>query len=451
MVQNEYFGKKPKTVKVTVYSSRNLRPKKGDGDPLAWVVFGFGKEKCCTSQIRDRNAKWNEESTFTLTDTKSPLKINVKDKEDPLGQIIIPLSEIPSDEHFLKWVQLGPHKKNQNPHGEICLDCWIEDYYEEGDEDNSPNAQSGKTGKFFRKNLNRLAGRSPEANRKKLSPHNDRRESNSLGMTSIKGSVSVEDLTSRSNGKTSPNFSKKSFSKKDSLLAPAAYTNIRKSVSTLALSTPSSPKSPSPESTSPTSLTIRRNSFNEVVASPNPSATNNSLPTIKEQCYPPKVLSIVPTSGPADGGTLIQITGKYLGNSKDDITRLMVAGCNCLSSIEYYSSSKIMCTTTESLGTGPITLSTRSGGMSSSKVMFEFLEQKMEKQNETNNNTDSGRSSGASASDESRDKDELIENLKNEVEGLRHDNQELREYIDKLVVYLMDKYPGALESSKMYR
>ena len=34
---------------------------------------------------------------------------------------------------------------------------------------------------------------------------------------------------------------------------------------------------------------------------------------------------------------------------------------------------------------------------------------------------------------------------------LRHDNQELREYIDKLVVYLMDKYPGALESSKMYR
>ena len=35
--------------------------------------------------------------------------------------------------------------------------------------------------------------------------------------------------------------------------------------------------------------------------------------------------------------------------------------------------------------------------------------------------------------------------------ALRHDNQELREYVDKLVVYLMDKYPGALESSKMYR
>ena len=34
------------------------------GEPLAWVIFGFGKEKCCTSQIRDRNAKWNEESTL---------------------------------------------------------------------------------------------------------------------------------------------------------------------------------------------------------------------------------------------------------------------------------------------------------------------------------------------------------------------------------------------------
>lgn len=35
--------------------------------------------------------------------------------------------------------------------------------------------------------------------------------------------------------------------------------------------------------------------------------------------------------------------------------------------------------------------------------------------------------------------------------GLKGDNQQLREYIDKLVAYLMDKYPDALESSKMYR
>lgn len=316
------------------------------------------------------------------------------------------MAEIPSDEHFLKWVPLGPHKKNQHPHGEICIDCWIEDFYEPTDNEEEASHKSGKS---FLKNLNRLAGRSPEANRK--SPFTDRRESNSsLGMTSIKGSVSVEDL---SNGKKSSPLSSgtRKFNKKDaSLLAPAAYSNMRKSVSTFALNSNSSSSSPSKTPSPPPApqdeptpaggglsapvpsagnnmSNIRRNSINDIVAASNAGGVAASLPTIKEQCYPPKVQSIVPTSGSADGGTLIQITGKYLGNSKEDITRLMVAGCNCLSSIEYYSPVKIMCTTSESLGTGPITISTRSGGMSSSKVMFEFVEGKKDKPLESNNNT----------------------------------------------------------------
>ena len=33
-----------------------------------------------------------------------------------------------------------------------------------------------------------------------------------------------------------------------------------------------------------------------------------------------------------------------------------------------------MCTTSQSQGIGPITISTRSGGMSSSKMMFEFID-----------------------------------------------------------------------------
>ena len=312
------------------------------------------------------------------------------------------MTEIPSDEHFLKWVPLGPHKKNQHPHGEICIDCWIEDYYEPAD--NVDDSASHKSGKSFLKNLKGLAGRSPESNRKNLSPFVDRRESNSsLGMTSIKGSVSVEDLSS---GKKSSPLSSatRKFNKKDaSLLAPAAYTNMRKSVSTYALNsnntskTPSPPPTPQDEDISSSAgsgapggnnmASIRRNSINDIVAASNAGGVAASLPTIKEQCYPPKVQSIVPTSGSANGGTLIQITGKYLGNSKEDITRLMVAGCNCLFNIEYYSSSKIMCTTSESLGTGPITISTRSGGMSSSKVMFEFVEGKKDKPQESNNNT----------------------------------------------------------------
>lgn len=316
-------------------------------------------------------------------DAKSSLKFNVKDKDDPLGQIIIPLDEIPSEEHFLKWVPLGPHKKNNNPHGELCIDCWVEDYYHGDEQSSPPTSTRMTTGKFLKKNFSKLTGnKSPDFNRKRNGLDVDRRHSYAAGETSIKGSVSMEDLSSR-NGKSSSLFGNKNKKEKDSLLAPPAYTNMRKSVSTLVLNTSSTNKEPSsppgvvvnPAPTSPTPIPGPRrhsNPVNELISS---SATQG-LPTIKEQCYPPRIQTIIPTSGPSTGGTLIQITGKYLGNSREDITRLMVAGCNCLDTVEYYTANKIICTTKESIGIGPITLSTRSGGMSSSKMMFEFVEVK---------------------------------------------------------------------------
>jgi len=124
----------------------------------------------------------------------------------------------------------------------------------------------------------------------------------------------------------------------------------------------------------------------------------------------------------------------------------MVAGCNCLPTLQYYTSSKIMCTTNQSVGIGPISISTKSGGLSSSKIMFEFVHERIEEPL-SNGASDSGRSSGSSEVD--HEKEELIEKLRAECDGLKSDNQELREYIDKLVAYLMDKYPDALESSKM--
>ena len=416
-------NRRPKTVKVTVYSARNLRPKKGDGEPLAWVVFGFGKEKCCTQQIRDRNPKWNEESTFTITDPKLPLKLNIKDKDDMLGQIVIPMSDLPSDEHFLKWVPLGPHKRNSNPTGELCIDCWIDNFYDESDPadalqmSGSPNPIN----KYF-KNLRQISGRSPEVLRKNNG--------------SMKGSLSVDDLNFNYNKKRG---SPKSDKKQVTTFAPSitnsnntTTTNLRKSASTLAIS--------GNESKRPLSM------HTEVQPSP------LSLAPIKEHCYPPKVLDIIPRSGPTSGGTLIQITGKYLGQSKEDITRLMVAGCNCLSTLQYYTPNKIMVTTSESVGIGPISMSTKSGGLSSSKVMFEFSHERVEEKPavaSSNSGRDSGRSSANSEAD--REKDEMIRKLQEEVQHLKGRNGELREYVDKLVAYLMDKYPDALESSKMYK
>ena len=289
----------------------------------------------------------------TATDPKIPLKINVKDKDDPLGQILIPLSDIPSEEHFLKWVMLGPHKKNINPSGEICIDCWIVEFYEDDE-----ILKEKKT--LFNKTFNRLTGRSPEPFRK-FSPDSDRKFSVSQGNSSLKGSVSIEDISS--------NYKNKNLRIKDSLVAPPSYGigqnhNIRKTTSTLDVS-----------------------NINKEDKRYSMDLSNiKQLPVIKEQTYPPKIASIVPTSGPTTGGTLIQINGKYLGNSKNDITRLSVGGCNCLASVEYYSSNKIMCTTSQSQGIGPITISTRSGGMSSSKIMFEFID--CAKETDENNKVD---------------------------------------------------------------
>ncbi|XP_047139551.1 uncharacterized protein LOC100213518 isoform X1 [Hydra vulgaris] len=410
---------KPKTVKVIVYSSRNLKSKKGDGEPLAWAVFGFGKDKCCTSQVRDRNAKWNEESTFTLPENnKFSLKINVKDKDDIIGQIIIPIREIPSEEHFLKWVSLGPHKKNSNPQGELCIDCWVEDFY---DIDESMNANSNSKN-IINKTINRLKGRSPDPMRKFRSEEENRRISMTPGSVSIKGSVSVEDISNS-------RLRKKSVVK-DALVSQMFFDSNQNN-SNIA----DDPK-------------ISKLYMDKRYSM---ADTNNQLPVIKEQCYPPKVLNVVPSSGPSKGGTLIQITGKYLGLSRDDIVRLTVAGCNCLSTLEYYTSRKIMCLTSASHGTGPISIQTKSGGMSASKMMFEFIEN-----NEDDGHTEStanGLGSGQSSNSGSPKAERLSGDLKlkQTVEQLKFENRELREYIDKLVVYLMDKYPDALESSKMYR
>ena len=333
-------------------------------------TFKKGGVRCRIGNLHSKKVELTTKSSkhfffSTITDPKIPLKINVKDKDEPIGQIIFPLSDIPSEEHFLKWVPIGPHKKNSNPSGELCIDCWVEDFY---DNDEEIVSQSSMTKKYFNKTLHRLKGRSPEPARKHKEitsapmttaktatniedDNGNRRHSYATGVVSMKGSVSVEDLSGPNTKYFKPNF-------KNNLLAPAAYQNfsIRRTSSTAVLETAKKPANDQ-----------KRSSIGDI-------STLGQLAVIKEQCYPPKILSIVPSSGSSKGGTLIQITGKHLGVSRDDITRLMVAGCNCLPTLEYYTCNKIMCTTSNSEGVGPVSISTKSGGMSSSKMMYEFVD-----------------------------------------------------------------------------
>ncbi|ESO11620.1 hypothetical protein HELRODRAFT_137959, partial [Helobdella robusta] len=85
----------------------------------------------------------------------------------------------------------------------------------------------------------------------------------------------------------------------------------------------------------------------------------------------PDISGISPNTGMIIGGTKIIIRGKNLGERKEDIIGLFVCGSNILSSLEYVSSSKILCTTKPwRVGEGVITIETQTGGKSNSTLTF---------------------------------------------------------------------------------
>ena len=259
-----------------------------------------------------------------IVDPKLPLKLTVKDKDDTLGQIRIPLTDIPCEEHTCKWIALGPHRRNPNPTGEICIDCWITEYTDA----DLPT----KKGVNFLKFKEKLT----------IKSSSDRERSGSIkyGGTSLKGSVSVEDLGAVT---YKPTFSR-------TLERPKASSAGLKRATSLFFTSPQIPSTRSD----------RSNSANE-------------LSTLSENTSgPPEIKVITPISGPSSGGTLIQILGKCLGESRGDIIALTVAGYDCLSTVEYLSANKLMCTTPPGEGVGPVSLTTASGGSCVSKTYFEF-------------------------------------------------------------------------------
>ena len=259
-----------------------------------------------------------------ITDPKLPLKLTVKDKDDTLGQIRIPLPDIPYEEHTFKWIPLGPHRRNLNPVGEICVDCWITEY-----RDADIPTKKGSNFFKFKEKLN-------------IKQFSDRVRTGSIkyGGTSLKGSVSVEDLGAVTY--------KPTFSRTLERSKPAA-TGLKRATSLFL----NFPQIPSPRSDRSSSLAELE-------------------PVVEKTADPPEINIITPISGPSCGGTLIQIIGKNLGDSKEDIIALTVAGYDSLATVEYLSSSKLMCTTSPGEGVGPVSLMTAAGGSCVSKTHFEF-------------------------------------------------------------------------------
>lgn len=89
----------------------------------------------------------------------------------------------------------------------------------------------------------------------------------------------------------------------------------------------------------------------------------------------PEITGISPSEAQSDAVTKLTIRGMNLGTSSADINQLLVCGIDCLSSVEYESSSKIFCYIGPAkAATGNIVIETVSGGRSSSVVKFSLVE-----------------------------------------------------------------------------
>ncbi|XP_033125215.1 uncharacterized protein LOC117123421 [Anneissia japonica] len=118
----------PSEIKVIVHGARNLKVRKSRrGKCKASVVFGIGDERYQTSEIKDCNPDWNEESIFSIIRSDQQLVLTVKDKEDVIGSVCVPLEDI-SNSSNKRRMSLGPYKKRPSLGGELIFDCWVTGY-----------------------------------------------------------------------------------------------------------------------------------------------------------------------------------------------------------------------------------------------------------------------------------------------------------------------------------
>lgn len=82
----------------------------------------------------------------------------------------------------------------------------------------------------------------------------------------------------------------------------------------------------------------------------------------------PYVNGVSPCEGPP--GTRVKISGEYLGVGAADVVSVKICGHECLETVEWLSSHRLVCQTREGFGKGSIIVSTLSGGVGTCTVVF---------------------------------------------------------------------------------
>eukprot|EP01134_Creolimax_fragrantissima_P005985 CFRG5985T1 len=94
--------------------------------------------------------------------------------------------------------------------------------------------------------------------------------------------------------------------------------------------------------------------------------------------FQPYLKRVFPTSGPASGKQWIQIEGNNLGEARDDIVYVSVAGSVCDPSyVTRISASAIKVITNAGVGSGPVLVVTKSGGLSVSEATYTYMPRPM--------------------------------------------------------------------------
>ena len=82
-----------------------------------------------------------------------------------------------------------------------------------------------------------------------------------------------------------------------------------------------------------------------------------------------------PKEGSTEGGTRLTIRGSNLGRNKEDVIGLCICGSNVLSTLEYFSPSKLVCVTKPHRPcSGNVMVETQVGGRGLSLVQFNFVD-----------------------------------------------------------------------------
>lgn len=228
----------------------------------------------------------------------------VTEKDDPLGQILIPISSLRATKGQTIRAALQPHKKCLKPKGYLLYQCYVSCYKSSNDDatpiinnvtqDNQPHT----IGSFAK--LKRNLKRSPILTR--AGPRKEGKHPSSLANFRGKLSRSFHDLFN--------------------LNYMTANIDIDEDI----------PKS--------------RSTYN-----------------LDETGNLPDVISIAPNQSSISGGTKVTIEGKFLGFSKADILSLEICGCDCTDYVQYECSEIIHFTTREwHAGIGDLLFETASGG-----------------------------------------------------------------------------------------